>query len=186
MAALRLAAGRQTSINIIWDDPLGERVANFPMKIEAPWTVTYHKPKLELPIRPGIWTVRLELLEGTLLIKTKFLVVPMTHHDSVPLDSPQAINAKQAHNVQPDAVITREEYDKWQGNVLKSGVELEEWMDSLVQDYWTIDSYCRMDVGQSGGDQCTWIQDCFSTNWSTFYPDPKTEIGEIRSNGKIS
>lgn len=186
VAALRLAAGRQTTINIIWDDPLGERIANFAMKLEAAWTVTYHKPKLELPIRPGVWTVRLELPDGTLLMTTSFLVVPMTHQNGVPLDTPQDVNAKNAPNAQSNVAISREQFDKWLQNVRKSSTELEQWMDDLVEDYWTVDSYCRMDVGQSGGDQCSWIQECVSTTWSTFTPDPKTEIGEIDSNGRIS
>ena len=185
MAAIRLTAGRQSTVHIIWDDPLGLRIANFPMKIEAAWIVTYHKPKLELPIRPGVWTVRLELPEGTLLMKTKLLVVPMTHHNKEVLGSPQTVNAKQSLTVQPNALISQEEYTQWKENVSKSGLELEKWMDSLVKDYWTIDNYCRIDAGQSGGEQCTWVQNCASTNWSTFSPDPKTEIGEIRTNGRI-
>ncbi len=183
VAALRLVAGQLTTINIIWDDPLKERIATFSMKLEAAWTVTYHKPKLELPIRPGIWGVHLELPDGTLLMKTQFLVVPMTHHNGVQLDNPQTINAKQT--AQPDKVVSQEEYDKWLENVNKSGLELDEWMDELVKDYWTIDNYCRMDMSQSGGDQCSWIQDCFTTSFSTFAPDPKTELVEISSNGKI-
>ncbi len=185
MAAVRLVAGRQDTVHIIWHDPLGQRVAKFAMKIEAAWIVTYHKPKLELPIRPGVWTVSLELPNDLLLMKTKFLVVPMTHHNKEVLGSPQVVNAKHSLTVEPNSLIFQEEYTQWKENVSKSGLELEEWMDSLVKDYWTIDNYCRMDAGQSGGEQCTWVQDCASTSWSTFSPDPKTEIGEIRTNGRI-
>jgi len=177
VASLSLSAGKQITVHIIWQDPIGLTVANFAMKLEASWYVTYHKPKLETPIRPGLWTVRIETEEGVLLMKNEFLVVPITHHDKEMLNAPQAVNAKHTATASPVADTTV--YEDWKSNVLKSGTDLELWMDSLVAQYWNIESYCRTDAG------CTWIQDCSTTSWSTFTPDPKSEIGEIRSNGRI-
>ena len=138
---------------------------------------------MERPIRPGVWTVRLELPDGTLLMHTKFLVVPITHENKQVLELPQTVNARRTYTVKPSLDV--KEFGRWKNNVSKSGTQLEQWMDELVRDYWTIDGYCRMDVGHSGGERCSWIQDCESTTWSTFSPDPKTEIGEIRTNGRI-
>ena len=183
MAALKLTAGKQGTVHIIWDDPVGERIANFPMKLEAAWFVSFHKPKVELPIRPGIWTVRLELEDGTLLMKIQFLVVPITHQNKEVLELPQTVNAKRTYTVKPS--MDAKEFSRWKHNVSKSGTELEDWMDQLVKEYWTIDGYCRMDVSHIGGEQCLWVQDCLTTKWSTFSPDPKTEIGEVRTNGRI-
>ena len=61
VAAIRLKEGAPGEINIIWDDPVGERVSTFVMKLEASWFVFFHKPKVERPIRPGVWTVKVTL-----------------------------------------------------------------------------------------------------------------------------
>lgn len=183
VAAIRLTPGRQGDVNIIWDDPVGERVANYPIKLESSWYISYHKPKVERPIRPGVWTVHLELPDSTLLMHTKFLVVPITHENKEVLELPQTINARRTYTVKPSMDV--KEFGRWKNNVSKSGTQLEQWMDEMVRDYWTIDGYCRMDVGHSGGERCSWIQDCESTTWSSFSPDPKIDIGEIRTNGRI-
>lgn len=182
VAAIRLATGRQGDIHIIWDDPVGERIATYPMKLEPIWFVSFHKPKIERPIRPGVWTVKLEMPDGALLMHTKFLVVPITHENKEPLAMPQAVNARRTNTVKPS--MDSKEFAKWKSNVSKSGTQLEQWMDDMVGNYWSIESYCRTNVGESGS-RCSWIQDCASTSWSTFTPDPKSEIGEVQPNGRI-
>ena len=47
VAAIRLKGGTPGGINIVWDDPVGERVSMFVMKLEASWFVSFHKPKVE-------------------------------------------------------------------------------------------------------------------------------------------
>lgn len=183
VAAIKLTPGLQGNINIIWDDPVGERVANLPMKLESAWHVSYHKPKVERPIRPGVWMVSLELPDGILLRQTKFLVVPITHENKEVLELPQTINAKRMYTVKPSLDV--KVFGRWKNNVSKTGMQLEQWMDELVKEFWMIEGYCRMDVGQSGGDKCSWIQNCKTTSWSTFSPDPKTELGEVGTNGRI-
>lgn len=180
MAALRLLSGKVGEVKILWDDPLGERVATFTMKLETNWFVSYHKPQLERPIRPGVWSVKVVLSDDTLVVETTFLVVPITHEDMIPLPNPQAVNARRANTLRPG--IDSREFLKWRSNVAKSGTQLEEWLDELVQKFWKMESLCRTDV-DSG--RCSWITDCRSTSWSTFSPDPKTEIGEILPNGRI-
>ena len=74
VAALRLKGGVPGEVSIIWDDPVGERVSTFVMKLEASWFVSYHKPKVDRPIRPGVWTVSVQVnpkANGPILMENK-------------------------------------------------------------------------------------------------------------------
>jgi protein xylosyltransferase len=194
VAALRLKGGSPGEINIIWDDPVGERVSTFVMKLEASWFVSFHKPKVERPIRPGVWTVKVTLPPkdgGTVLMQNQFLVVPITHENRHPLSDPLAVNAKRTVTIKPS--MDPKQFAQWRSNVSKTGPQLEHWMDSLVAKHWIIEGYCRTSKkrGEAQGEgaappkECSWIPDCTSTSWSSFSTDPKSEIGKIQPNGRI-
>ena len=158
-------------------------MSTFVMKLEASWFVSYHKPKVERPIRPGVWTVSVQLNpkgNGPVLMETKFLVVPITHENKQPLADPQAVNAKRTVTVKPSMNV--EQFAAWRSHVSKSGQHLEQWMDSLVSGHWTIEGYCRTSSMENG---CSLARDCLATSWSSFSPDPKSEIGDIKSDGRI-
>ena len=185
VAALRLRVGHPAEINILWYDPVGERVSKFVVKLEATWFVSYHKPKVERPIRPGVWTVKVALPHkdgGMVLMQNQFLVVPITHESKKPISDPLSLNAKRIMNIEPN--IDADVFAEWRANVSKTGVELEHWMDSMVAKRWTIEGYCRTYM-EEAPKQCLWIPDCASTSWSSFSPDPKSEIGKIQPNGRI-
>ena len=185
VAALRLKGGSPGEINIVWDDPVGERVSTFVMKLEASWFVSFHKPKVERPIRPGVWTVKVTLPPkdgGMVLMQNQFLVVPITHENKKPLSDPQSVNAKRTVTIKPS--MNAKEFAQWVSNVSKTGPQLEHWMDSMVAKHWTIEGYCRTNM-EGAPRECSWIPDCTSTSWSSFSPDPKSEIGKIQPNGRI-
>lgn len=186
VAAIRLASGNGGDINVLWDDPVGQRVSKFTIKLESGWFVSYHKPKLERPIRPGVWSVRLEMIHGALLMYTKFLVVPLTHDAKGRLGSPQAVNAKRISQSSSSS-HNKEELNNWRENVTKTGTELDQWVDYLVDQFWDVSGYCRFDGTPSAvaDKSCSWISQCQSTSWSTLSPDMKSEIGLVKSNGRI-
>ncbi len=184
VAAVRLTMGKQSEVVIVWEDPVGEQVARYTMKLEANWFVSYHKPKVERPIRPGVWSVSLETKTGDRIMGTKFLVVPVTHDDKKPLTNPQAANARQANSLHPG--IDSKEFLTWRTNVAKSGTDLEEWLDELVSGFWKLEATCRSsDIDGGAEPRCSWLPECASTSWSTFSPDPKSEIGSAKEDGRI-
>ena len=185
VAALRLASGKYNEITLTWDDPTGSRVSTYDVKLDSSWVVTYHKPKLERPIRPGLWSVKIEMSHGALLMQTDFMVTPLTHEHKRVLKSPQGVNAKRLEPVSEGA-----RYESWKRNATKSGTELESWVDELVGGYWGVEGHCRTisgresDGGGVANDGCSLI-DCTGVNWSTLSPDPKSELGEVQSNGRL-
>lgn len=189
VAAVRLASGHYTQVVMTWDDPVGTRVSTYTMKLESSWVVTYHKPKLDRPIRPGLWSVRLEMTHGALLMQTDFMVTPLTHESKEPLLAPQSVNAKRA-GAELGEGEKSEKFTSWKRNVFKSGADLEAWVDELVGGYWTVQDTCWTggggagDPGGGAGGECG-LSDCAKREWSTLSPDPKSEIGEVQSNGKL-
>ena len=182
-AAVRIHAGAHFDLHITWEDPVGVEVSTHVMKIESSWYVAFHKPKLDRPIRPGLWGVSLRR-GSKVIFRAEFLVVPLTHENKVVMASPQAINAQRG-NVGAASPV----FERWKRNVTKSGAELERWVDELVGGYWEVREFCGAGaVGVAGGGDCSWVPDCTSaevSSWSTLSPDPKSEIGEVQNNGRL-
>ena len=188
MAAVRLDAGLATEVMLSWVDPVGETASSYKMKLEPGWFVSFHKPKWDRPIRPGVWSVSISTLDGSPIVETRFLVVPLTHHEMTPLVQPQEVNAKRTAT-QDRPGMDSPGFVEWQEHVNQSGPELEAWLDSLVRQFWHIGGVCMSTPQDNGNkdDACSqvWLKDCRKTEWSTLYPDPKSEIGKVNSNGMI-
>jgi protein xylosyltransferase len=181
VAAVRLIAGRVGDVTIVWEDPTGARVSSQSVKVESGWFVTFHKPKLERPIRPGVWNSRVELTDGTTIMERKFLVVPLTHENMNTMEDPTSVNAARENDeVLKDSSPIK--VQEWKENVRKTGKDLEQWLDELVGEFWKIESVCRTGVSRDG---CSYVSECASTDWSTFSPDPKSELGQVKWDGRI-
>ena len=178
VAAIRLSKGKMGEVVIVWDDPIGKRISTHTTKLEASWFVTYHKPKLDRPIRPGFWNCRIELTDGTAVMETRFLVMPLTHEHMRIMDDPASVNAKWADEPHPMESV---ELTTWKENVRKTGQGLERWVDDLTEEGWKMEELCRTIPAEG----CTAIVDCSSTEWSTFSPDPKSELKDVQDNGRI-
>ena len=182
MVAIRLNPGKVGQLNIVWDDPTGSRVKTQNVKVESGWFVTFHKLKFDRPIRPGVWNARLELVDGTAVMETQFLVVPLTHERMKPLGNPPSVNAARTSGSPQSPVSETQDFLEWKENVLKTGESLEEWLDKLVADFWKMEGLCRTDADRDG---CSFITDCAHTDWSTFSPDPKSELGDVNQDGRL-
>ena len=180
VAAVTLTTGRVGEVNIVWEDPVKEKIATATIKLEAGPSVATHKPRVERPIRPGTWAAKLQLQDGTVILETRFLIVPLTHENMELLPNPPSLNARRANSVRPG--MDSKEYVNWRANVVKSGTDLEQWMDELVGEFWHIEGHCRTETTQG---KCPGVPDCISAYWSTFSPDPKSEIDEVQANGRI-
>lgn len=148
--------------------------------MESGWFVTFHKLKFERPIRPGVWTARLQLQDGHTIMERQFLVVPLTHEKMKTLENPRTINAARVTNSEEFPTSQSPEFLEWKQNVLKTGEGLEEWLDKLVAGFWSIEGVCRTNSEKDG---CGYVRDCHtSTEWSTFSPDIKSDIAGLRED----
>lgn len=67
-----------------------------------------------------------------------------------------------------------------QRNAALTGLELERWIDSLVGQLWEAADVCAV-----GPTSCPVMQACAKSPWSSLSPDPKSQLGEPRADGRI-
>ena len=186
VANVHLNYAPKGSIKIVWYDAIGAMLSSHSVTIEGNLFTTTHRPKLSHPMRPGVWTVKVEAQGngGHLLMHVKFLVVPLTHSNMRVMESPQDVNARK---IEPIGGKKSSAFREWSMNVTKYGTALEEWVDFLVAKHWRLEGYCAGIVEErvegGGGSPCTWLPDCSSTAWSTLSPDPKSEIPPLTKVG---
>lgn len=60
------------------------------------------------------------------------------------------------------------------------GKALDAWVDSLVGAFWVTGGICSTRTSL-----CPTVALCTKTSWSSSSPDPKSELGRVKSNGRI-
>lgn len=60
------------------------------------------------------------------------------------------------------------------------GKPLEAWVDNSVGAFWVTGDICSKQTSS-----CPSIGLCTKTSWSSLSPDPKSELGPVKSNGRI-
>lgn len=76
--------GPNVTVTVIWVDPVNVIAATYDILIESTAEFTHYKPPLNLPLRPGVWTVRI-LHHWVPVAETKFLVAPLTFSNRQPI-----------------------------------------------------------------------------------------------------
>jgi protein xylosyltransferase len=166
VVAMRMMVGRIGHVTVVWQDPVGQMVERHDVKLEAGMTVAFHKLSLEKPLMPGIWKVWIEV-ESNIHMLQRFLITPVSYDKDVPLDNPVAVNGKHIGALVADANTDR--YIKWRDNVIKTGADLSDWIDQLIDEFWFVQDVCLTSA-------CSGIMSCDQSSWSSLYPDPKSNI----------
>lgn len=76
--------GPNVTVTVIWVDPINIIAATYDILIESTAEFTHYKPPLNLPLRPGVWTVKI-LHHWVPVAETKFLVAPLTFSNRQPI-----------------------------------------------------------------------------------------------------
>lgn len=76
--------GPNVTVTVIWVDPVNVIAATYDILIESTAEFTHYKPPLNLPLRPGVWTVKI-LHHWVPVAETKFLVAPLTFSNRQPI-----------------------------------------------------------------------------------------------------
>ena len=181
------SGGEEFIISVAWIDPAEIVAASY--DIEIPYTnhIGSHKPELKLPLRPGVWKVKL-MYKWEVVAETSFLVVPLTTFQHSPVSLQYVISV---HNGPNGLYIDKDFKDFY--NVLKvnqtlqilneakvngrkTGVSLEKWVDSLTASFWEIKKTCISAQSSKG---CPDLEVCEKTLWSSRSEDPKSEIHRV-------
>lgn len=70
--------------------------------------------------------------------------------------------------------------DQAKRNAALVGARLDAWVDSLVGSVWS-----AVDICSTGPTACPVMQACTQTAWSSLSPDPKSELGPVKPDGRL-
>ncbi|KAI4887242.1 hypothetical protein NFI96_027503 [Prochilodus magdalenae] len=184
--------GPNVTVTVVWIDPTNVIAATYDILIDASAEFTHYRPPLNLPLRPGTWTVRV-LHHWSPVAETRFLITPLTHHKHLPIRQEDALKmhngpAKNSymeqsfHGLNPilNIPVHLGEVEAAEHNAGLTGAKLERWVDGLVGEVWS-----AVDVCSTAPSGCPVMQTCRETAWSSLSPDPKSQLGPPRANGRI-
>lgn len=193
----RWVHGKEFDVKIMWVDPINVVTGIYEMRVVENWVVSFHKPTFKKPMRPGKWTIKMIFShkgEDMVIGQTSFLVIPMSVSKGEPIRSQ---DATAANSGPPGGIYNTNdfliEFDREANNTealakkaaensRKFGQELDDWIDSEVEYFWTVEASCVISGNLEG---CSHILPCKSTTWSSRSPDPKSEIGRVKPNGRL-
>nr|XP_033770601.1 xylosyltransferase 1 isoform X2 [Geotrypetes seraphini] len=184
--------GPNVTVTVIWVDPINVIAATYDILIESNAEYTHYKPPLNLPLRPGVWTVKI-LHHWVPVAETKFLVTPLAFFNRQPIKKEELVkfhngppkNAYMEQNFQGlntvlNIPVNIAQVEDAKRNAALTGTKLEDWVDSLVSNLWS-----AVDICASGPTSCPVMQACSQTAWSSHSPDPKSEMGPVKPNGRL-
>uniref|UniRef100_A0A8D0AYY4 Xylosyltransferase 1 n=1 Tax=Salvator merianae TaxID=96440 RepID=A0A8D0AYY4_SALMN len=184
--------GPNVTVTVIWVDPINVIAATYDILIESSAEFTHYKPPLNLPLRPGVWTVKI-LHHWVPVAETKFLVTPLTfsnrqalrQEDAAKLHGGPPKNAYMEQSFQGlnpvlNIPIVAAQVEKAKKSTTLVGPKLENWVDSLVGGMWS-----AVDICSTGPTSCPVMQACAQTSWSSLSPDPKSELGPVKPDGRL-
>uniref|UniRef100_A0A1A8VFA3 Xylosyltransferase 2 n=1 Tax=Nothobranchius furzeri TaxID=105023 RepID=A0A1A8VFA3_NOTFU len=191
LAVQKWARGPNLTATIVWMDPALVVAASYDITVDVDAEYTQYKPPLQHPLRPGTWTVRV-LKQWKHVAEVRFLVMPLTFNNKEPLRKEDSW----LHSGPPGNLYLDQSFQQL-SSVLKLppqqpalqvaqrhaqlvGQSLEEWVDSLVGTYWVIGDLCTTKTSS-----CAALGSCSRTTWSSLCPDPKSELGPVKSDGRI-
>lgn len=61
-----------------------------------------------------------------------------------------------------------------------TGKELEDWADAAIGTFWSTANVCV-----SSPSACASLETCSKTSWSSLSPDPKSELGPVKPDGRL-
>lgn len=76
--------------------------------------------------------------------------------------------------------ISAARVDQAKRNAGLVGARLEAWVDSLASNIWS-----AVDICSTGPTACPVMQGCTQTAWSSLSPDPKSELGPVKPDGRL-
>ncbi|XP_030840764.1 xylosyltransferase 2 isoform X2 [Strongylocentrotus purpuratus] len=200
--------GEAYTVTLTWFDPTDHIAASFDTGVEHDREETHHKPEFNKPIRPGKWTIKL-LFNWMIVAEIDFLVVPLSIKNGMTIKGAggATVNNGPTNNeyVSKDFSAMRYMFTlrdtpallvEAKEKALKQGPALLDWIDSELESFWNVMAFCTSspsqpvrtkmsDLEEEEEQQCEHFRPCEQQHWSSLSPDPKSELGPIKPNGRI-
>ncbi|KAF5269987.1 hypothetical protein FQR65_LT05786 [Abscondita terminalis] len=186
-------SAKSTNVSFLWIDPVGRLVDLYDTSIDDNYAIGHIKPALKQPLLPGAW--RVKLIYKHVLAEIKFLITPLEFF------SGNVVSQKQVSFIHSGSDVIKEFDSYWEKFLPNSfdretlfsksiadskrfGTDLQDWIDSLVNKFFTISDSCI--VTNASGVCGNNLKICSETNWSSLAPDPKSSLETIKGNHNVS
>eukprot|EP00064_Thunnus_orientalis_P007048 superscaffoldBa00000761_g7067 len=186
------AKGPNVTVTVVWIDPTNVIAATYDILIDASAEFTHYRPPLNQPLRPGVWSVRI-LHHWTPVAEMRFLIAPLAFNKHQPIRQEDTLRLHNGpvknsymeqsfHGLNPvlNIPVSLGYVEQAKRNAALTGLELERWLDSLVGELWEAADVCAV-----GPTACPVMQACPKNPWSSLSPDPKSQLGAPRADGRI-
>ncbi|XP_067089495.1 xylosyltransferase 2 [Osmerus mordax] len=193
VAVQKWARGPNLTATIVWIDPAHVVAASYDVSVDVDAEYTQYKPPLQRPLRPGGWTVRV-LRQWERVAETRFLVMPLAFRGREPLRGEED---SWLHQGPPGNLYLDQGFQQLgsilhlppqepalheaQRRALLVGKPLEAWVDSSVGAFWVVGGLCAPQPSSL----CPALGLCSKASWSSLSPDPKSELGPVKADGRI-
>lgn len=206
---MRWTSGEQYFVTLTWIDPADHIAGSFDTTVERDREETHHTPPFIKPLRPGRWTVKM-LYQWMVIAEVHFLITPVAlnkNHKPISEEDSAKINSGPPDNnyVNKDFSSmkslfmlgdSKEMVEMTNTKARSRGDQLHGWVDEYVEQFWSVLGFCVASptTGNAPADNagssnsrtgCTGFKRCETQSWSTYYPDPKTELGPTKADGRI-
>ncbi|XP_076074233.1 xylosyltransferase 1-like [Mytilus galloprovincialis] len=183
------SSGSDFTVSVAWIDPTDVVAASYDIEIPGTNHIGSLKPDLKVPLRPGVWKVKL-MHKWEVVAETSFLVVPLTTFQHRPVKFQQVLSF---HNGPGSLYIDKDFKDfdtvlqvnrtvqlqkDADSNGRKTGGQLDQWVDNLTKAFWEYQNICISGESSIG---CLELDICEKTLWSSRSEDPKSELHGIDS-----
>uniref|UniRef100_A0A667XVR7 Xylosyltransferase 1 n=1 Tax=Myripristis murdjan TaxID=586833 RepID=A0A667XVR7_9TELE len=188
----RWSKGPNVTVTVVWIDPTNVIAATYDILIDASAEFTHYRPPLNQPLRPGVWSVRI-LHHWSPVAEMRFLIAPLAYSKHQPIRQEDTLKLHNGptknsymeqsfHGLNPvlNIPVSLGYVEQAKRNAALTGSELERWLDSLVGELWEAADICAV-----GPTACPVMQACPKTPWSSLSPDPKSQLGAPRPDGRI-
>ncbi|XP_052788050.1 xylosyltransferase oxt-like isoform X2 [Mya arenaria] len=177
--------GSDFIIGVAWVDPTGEVASYQDVTVGKESLIDAQNPKLKSPLRPGVWKVKI-LYRLKVCAEVQFLILPFSIYKGKPLTRELV---SQLHNGPPEGKYGLNNYSDISEtlglnsskaiqrlsviNGQRVGNDLEAWIDQLTMEFWSVQDACAT---VSVDNICAPMEKCKDMAWSSFSPDPKSDI----------
>lgn len=178
------------NVTYLWIDPTNVLASVTSAAVDENTTIDHVKSGLKPPLLPGEWKVKL-VWNSQVYAETGFLVSPLEFLNKTPLTQTQVTFIHGGAYPYPadtkgwlkfvEGSSRRESLERKAAlNSRRVGLDLQQWIDSLVPRWYTLGESCVLspvDISL----QCSShrLKSCVRTPWSSAYPDPKSAIVSI-------
>jgi len=179
-------AGEGLDTTVIIYDPLGRVAYSIQQSVPRGMGNTLvTRTTLKSPFLPGIWTAKI-IYANQVVAHRPFLILPVLYKNrklnpgSLPLITDYHFDTITTSKIElyksflsdSDILYTVTEYNK----LVKSPTSsILLYFDKLVEKFWRTSEVCLIDSNPT----CSFLPMCTNTLWSSFAPDPKSDLGSI-------